>query len=134
MSNISSKSLYGLAAMHVLSHSTHGKTMQIREIAAMTSLSHSYLEQLMPQLKKAGLVISVRGSKGGYRLARSANEISVLEIIQALDGSVFQIEKSVGSSIILEAFWADMQKKMEDLFLLKLADIDQSYQPFSYSI
>ncbi|MBU0632637.1 Rrf2 family transcriptional regulator [bacterium] len=134
MIGISSKGLYGLAAMHVLSHSVNGRTMQVREIAAMTSLSHSYLEQLLSQLRKAGLLISVRGSNGGYKLARSAHEITVLEIIESLEGPVFEIDKNVGSSIILESFWQDIQKKVQEIFSLKLSEIDQAYQPFSYSI
>ncbi|WP_345993885.1 Rrf2 family transcriptional regulator [Sulfurimonas sp. HSL-1716] len=134
MIGVSSKGLYGLAAMHVLSHSINGRTMQVREIAAMTSLSHSYLEQLLSQLRKAGLLISVRGSNGGYKLSRPAYEITVLEIIESLEGSIFEMDKNVGSSIILESFWLDIQKRVQELFSLKLSDIDQSYQPFSYSI
>ena len=134
MVGVSSKGLYGLAAMHVLSHAVNGRTMQVREIAAMTSLSHSYLEQLLSQLRKAGLLVSVRGSSGGYKLSRSAHEITVLEIIESLEGAIFEVDKNVGSSIILESFWFDIQKRVQELFSLKLSEIDQSYQPFSYSI
>lgn len=134
MVGVSSKGLYGLAAMHVLSHAVNGRTMQVREIAAMTSFSHSYLEQLLSQLRKAGLLVSVRGSNGGYKLSRPAHEITVLEIIESLEGSIFEVDKNVGSSIILESFWSDIQKRVQELFSLKLSEIDQSYQPFSYSI
>lgn len=134
MVGVSSKGLYGLAAMHVLSHAVNGRTMQVREIAAMTSLSHSYLEQLLSQLRKAGLLVSVRGSSGGYKLSRPAHEITVLEIIESLEGAIFEVDKNVGSSIILESFWFDIQKRVKELFSLKLSEIDQSYQPFSYSI
>ncbi|WP_345980845.1 Rrf2 family transcriptional regulator [Sulfurimonas sp. HSL3-2] len=134
MVGVSSKGLYGLAAMHVLSHAVNGRTMQVREIAAMTSLSHSYLEQLLSQLRKAGLLVSVRGSSGGYKLSRPAHEITVLEIIESLEGAIFEVDKNVGSSIILESFWFDIQKRVQELFSLKLSEIDQSYQPFSYSI
>jgi Rrf2 family cysteine metabolism transcriptional repressor len=120
--------------MHVLSHAVNGRTMQVREIAAMTSLSHSYLEQLLSQLRKAGLLVSVRGSSGGYKLSRPAHEITVLEIIESLEGAIFEVDKNVGSSIILESFWFDIQKRVKELFSLKLSEIDQSYQPFSYSI
>lgn len=134
MIGVSSKGLYGLAAMHVLSHAVNGRTMQVKEIAAMTSVSHSYLEQLLSQLRKSGLLISVRGANGGYKLSRKAHEITVLEIIESLEGSVFEMEGNVGSSIILESFWLDIQKKVRELFALKLSEIDQAYQPFSYTI
>ncbi|MDD2357643.1 MAG: Rrf2 family transcriptional regulator [Thiovulaceae bacterium] len=134
MVGVSSKGIYGLAAMHVLSHAPNGRTMQVKEIAAMTSLSHSYLEQLLSQLRKAGLIGSVRGASGGYKLSRLSHEITVLEIIESLEGTLFEVDGNVGSSIILESFWLDMQKKVQELFSLKLSEIDQSYQPFSYSI
>jgi Rrf2 family protein len=134
MVGVSSKGIYGLAAMHVLSHAPNGRTMQVREIAAMTSLSHSYLEQLLSQLRKSGLISSVRGASGGYKLSRPPHEITVLEIIESLEGTLFEVDGNVGSSIILESFWLDMQKKVQELFSLKLSEIDQSYQPFSYSI
>ncbi len=134
MVGVSSKGIYGLAAMHVLSHAPNGRTMQVKEIAAMTSLSHSYLEQLLSQLRKSGLISSVRGANGGYKLSRLPHEITVLEIIESLEGTLFEVDGNVGSSIILESFWLDIQKKVQELFSLKLSEIDQAYQPFSYSI
>jgi Rrf2 family cysteine metabolism transcriptional repressor len=134
MSGISSKGVYGLAAMHVLSHAVNNRTMQVKEIAAMTQISHSYLEQLLSQLRKSGLVTSTRGAFGGYRLARPAHEIEVIEILEALEGSLCRIEGNVGASIILEYFWADMQEKVRQLFSLKLSELDQAYQPYHYEI
>lgn len=134
MVGLSSKGIYGLAAMHVLSHAPNGRVMQVKEIAAMTALSHSYLEQLLALLRKSGLVTSVRGANGGYKLSRNACEITVLEIVESLEGTLFEVDDNVGSSVILEAFWIDVQKKIQALFSLKLCEIDQAYQPFSYSI
>ena len=134
MVNVSSKGIYGLAAMHILSHAPNGRTMQVKEIAAMTSLSHGYLEQLLSQLRKAGLINSVRGAFGGYKLSRLPHEITVLEIIESLEGTLFEVDGNVGSSIILESLWLDIQQKVQKLFSLKLSEIDQAYQPFSYSI
>lgn len=131
---MSSKGIYGLAAMHVLAHAVNGRTMQVKEISAMTSLSHTYLEQLLSQLRKAGLVTSIRGANGGYKLSRGAHEITVLEIIESLEGTLFVMEGNLGSSIILDSFWIDIQEKVRYLFTLKLSEIDQVYQPFVYSI
>jgi len=134
MAGISSKGIYGLAAMHVLSHAPHQRTMQIKEIAAMTRISHSYLEQLMGILRRANLVTSIRGVSGGYRLARPAHEIEVLEIVEALEGAICKIEGNVGASIILEYFWHDIEAKIKALFSLKLSELDQAYQPYFYEI
>ena len=72
---ISSKGVYGLTAMHELSKNKKDTPMQIREISANASIPQNYLEQLLSKLRRAELVSSVRGSKGGYRLAKKANEI-----------------------------------------------------------
>ena len=134
MAGISSKGVYGLAAMHVLSHAAHSRAMQVKEISAMTQISHSYLEQLLSQLRKSGLVQSIRGASGGYKLARSANEIEVIEIIEALEGSLCKVEGNVGASVILEYFWQDMHEKIKELFKLKLSELDRAYQPYHYEI
>lgn len=134
MAVLSSKAIYGLAAMHVLSHAPHGRAMQVREIAAMTKISHGYLEQLLSILRRNDLVMSIRGAQGGYKLSRKAHEIEVIEIIEALEGPFYKIEGNVGSSVILEYFWGDIEEKIRHLFKMKLSDIDQAYQPYHYDI
>lgn len=134
MAGISSKGVYGLAAMHVLSHAPQQRPMQIKEISAMTAISHGYLEQLLSALRRAGLVSSLRGAAGGYQLARRASEITVLEIVEALEGPLCRIEGNVGQSVILEAFWQGINEKVRALFSMKLSEIDQLYQPYHYDI
>jgi len=134
MAVLSSKAIYGLAAMHVLSHAPYGRAMQVKEIAAMTKISHGYLEQLLSILRRNDLVTSIRGAQGGYKLSRKAHEIEVIEIIEALEGPFYKIEGNVGSSLILEYFWVDIEQKMRALFGMKLSDVDQAYQPYYYDI
>jgi len=134
MAGISSKGVYALAAMHVLSHAPRNRAMQIREIAAMTSISHGYLEQILSGLRRANIVVSIRGAGGGYQLARSASEIAVLEIVEALEGPLCRYEGNTGSSLILEAFWNDLHEKMRGLLALKLSELDQLFQPYHYAI
>ncbi|MFY9143064.1 RrF2 family transcriptional regulator [Sulfuricurvum sp.] len=134
MAALSSKAIYGLAAMHVLSHAPHNRAMQVREISAMTQISHGYLEQLLSILRRNNLVSSIRGASGGYRLARHAHEIEVIDIIEALEGPFYKVEGNVGSSLILEYFWNDIEAKMRALFGMKLSELDQAYQPHFYEI
>lgn len=134
MAALSSKAIYGLAAMHVLSHAPHARAMQVREIAAMTQISHGYLEQLLSILRRNNLVNSIRGASGGYKLSRPSHEIEVIEIIEALEGPFYKIEGNVGSSLILEYFWGDIEEKMRGLFGMKLSELDQAYQPHYYEI
>lgn len=62
--------------------------MMTKDIAEKQSLPATYLEQLMLTLRKAGLVNATRGAKGGYVLARSATDITIAEVVEALEGSI----------------------------------------------
>lgn len=85
---ISTKGKYGLRAMIDLAQYSEQEAVSISSIAQRQKISESYLEQLVAKLKKAGLVISIRGAAGGYRLARPASGISVGDVLRALEGDV----------------------------------------------
>lgn len=85
---ISTKGKYGLRAMIDLAQYSEQEAVSISSIAQRQKISESYLEQLVAKLKKAGLVISIRGAAGGYRLARPAADISVGDVLRALEGDV----------------------------------------------
>lgn len=85
---LSTKGRYGLRALIDLAANDTGEAVSIQSIAGRQNISESYLEQLMRLMRKAGLVVSVRGAGGGYRLARPAKEISVGDILRALEGSL----------------------------------------------
>ncbi len=84
---LSTKGRYGLRALIDLAV-YEDDAVSIQSIAERQGISESYLEQLMRLLKKAGLVTSVRGAGGGYRLAKPAAEISVGDILRALEGNL----------------------------------------------
>lgn len=83
---LSTRSRYGLRAMLVLAMDGGTGPVMTKEIAEKQNLPVTYLEQLMLTLRKAGLVNATRGAKGGYVLARNASAISLLEIIEVLEG------------------------------------------------
>lgn len=89
---LSTKGRYGLRAMIDLALNSESEPVSIASIAARQSISESYLEQLIAKLRKAGLVTSVRGAGGGYIPSRSAEEISVGDILRALEGSLNPVE------------------------------------------
>jgi Rrf2 family protein len=64
----------------------------MRDIAARQDLPEKYLEQILIPLRNAGLVRSVRGAKGGYMLARSSSEITLLEIVEACIGDLTMVD------------------------------------------
>jgi Rrf2 family protein len=85
---LSQKARYALRALlHLVEHGA-SRTIQVGEMAEMQMIPRKYLEFIMVDLKKAGLVTSRRGPGGGYVLSRPANEISFVEVIRAIDGPI----------------------------------------------
>jgi Rrf2 family iron-sulfur cluster assembly transcriptional regulator len=87
---LSTKGRYAVMAMADLARNGRGadgesRAVSLAEIAARQEISLSYLEQLFARLRKSGLVRSVRGPGGGYRLAKAADETVVAEIVLAVD-------------------------------------------------
>lgn len=85
---LSTKGRYGLRALIDLALHSEDEAVSIHSIALRQNISDSYLEQLVGKMRKAGLVISVRGAGGGYRLARSSEAISVGDILRVLEGNL----------------------------------------------
>ena len=83
---LSTRSRYGLRAMYDLAINQDGP-VSLKTIANRQMISEAYLEQLFASLKRAGLVKSSRGAAGGYELSRPAEEISIGQILTALEGS-----------------------------------------------
>ncbi len=89
---LSTKGRYGLRAMIDLAQYGGGEPVSLASIAARQNISENYLEQLIARLRKAGLVEGFRGAGGGYLLKRPAEEISVGDILRALEGSLSPVE------------------------------------------
>ena len=88
---LSTKGRYGLRAIDLAVYSEK-ESVSISCIAQRENISESYLEQLAGKLKKAGLIKSTRGAQGGYRLAKPAAEISVGDILRALEGELGAVD------------------------------------------
>jgi Rrf2 family transcriptional regulator, cysteine metabolism repressor len=88
----STKAEYGVRVMVELARRTGDDPIPLAEIAAHDGLPLAYLEHLVARLRKAGLVDSRRGSRGGYMLARPAAQITMAEVVEALEGSIAPIE------------------------------------------
>src|SRR5919201_6585671 len=88
----STKAEYGVRVMVELAKHGGEEPVPLAEIATKDGLPLAYLEHLVARLRKAGLVDSRRGSRGGYLLARSHVDITMAEIVEALEGSIAPIE------------------------------------------
>ncbi|EOT26856.1 Rrf2 family protein [Eubacterium sp. 14-2] len=89
---LSTKGKYGLRAFIDLAVWGEEKPVALNSIAERQEISVSYLEQLMAKLKKAGLVKSLRGVNGGYTVAKPVEEISVGDVLRALEGDLTPVE------------------------------------------
>ena len=85
---ISQKTRYALRSLLYLVEAGGGAPVQLARIAETQSVPRKYLELIMLELKKAGLVTSVRGPSGGYRLATPPDQVSFGDVIRVMDGPI----------------------------------------------
>ena len=95
---LTSKGRYAVTAMLDLALHAQQGPVTLAGISERQGISLSYLEQLFTRLRKQGLVASTRGPGGGYRLARPASEIRVVDILSAVDETVNAMHKGAGAS------------------------------------
>ena len=85
---ISTKGRYALRIMLDLARSAEDKFISLKDICEREKVSLKYIESIMPELYKAGLIESRRGKTGGYRLAKEAGECSVFEIVSSVETDI----------------------------------------------
>ena len=95
---LSTKGRYAMVALADLALQEGGALVNLTEISKRQDIVLAYLEQLFVKLRRAGLVDSVRGPGGGYRLARPASDIRVSEILGAVVETVSALHKGAGAS------------------------------------
>ena len=84
---VSAKSDYALRALIEMARSTDGRPVSAEELGRRQEIPHGFLQAILADLRKAGVVVSQRGQSGGWRLAREASEVSVADVIRAVDAS-----------------------------------------------
>ncbi|MCB9500247.1 MAG: Rrf2 family transcriptional regulator [Erysipelotrichaceae bacterium] len=121
---ISTKGVYGLTAMYELSKHQEDTPMQIKEISANANIPQNYLEQLLSKLRRAGLVTSIRGARGGYVLAKTPEEIKVVDILIALEDDI-KIVDAKAENPILNIFFDESKNSMKKIFDIQLSKLDE---------
>lgn len=110
---LSCKNEYALSALIELAAGyDSGEPLQIRQISAQQQIPDRYLEQLLATLRRGGLIRSQRGAKGGYVLAREPWKISLLEVMQCLDGTDAQpidddVEPKTTEYAVIREVWRE---------------------------
>lgn len=117
---ISTKGRYGLRALVDMSANSQDGPISLIHTAKRQNISLNYLEQVFGMLRKAGIVISVKGAGGGYMLARSAGSITVKEILEALEGELSIVDKTSDDKqdaihcAIQELVWDEIDKQVNE--------------------
>jgi len=120
---ISTKIRYGSRAILVLALHYGEGPIELKEIAKEENISLKYLEQVINPLRTAGLVKSIRGSKGGYSLAKPPSEICLYDVVEILEGPVHLIEclrdskacQKVSSCVTRE-IWKEVSEAISKIF------------------
>lgn len=115
----STRTRYGLRALIDLGVYYEGKPVFVKDIAKRQNLSERYLEHIMLTLKKAGILRSLKGGKGGYAFLKEPSEIKIREIIEILEGTISPaecVEKSQicerSQNCVARELWCSIKKEI----------------------
>ncbi|MGJ8669058.1 MAG: Rrf2 family transcriptional regulator [Oceanococcus sp.] len=125
--NVTSRGRYAVTALLDLAQHGHGGPVPLAEVARRQELSQRYLEQIFCGLRACGLVESVRGAGGGYRLCRAPENISVAEVVAAVDAhKATQDTAGPAHQNLVTEFWSGlsdcMRHYLEEASLASLCD------------
>lgn len=115
---LSTKGRYAVTAMMELAIRSQDKPVTLDDIASTQGISSAYLEQLFRQLSKHQLVKGIRGPNGGYRLARKASDISIAQIINAVDEKIDSTrcegkgDCQGGERCLTHELWEDLSNRL----------------------
>ncbi|MGV6936378.1 Rrf2 family transcriptional regulator [Paenibacillus sp. CMM36] len=119
---------YALHTMLMLVTDSSVKPVGVQQLAESQNVSPTYLSKILTRLVKAGMIESVSGANGGYRLSRHKDDITFLDIIHAIEGtnSLFECDFVHGSECLIQAVMREAEEKMErHLRNTKLVDLAQ---------
>jgi Rrf2 family protein len=118
MLRLTKKLLFAIEAVLDIAYNGGALPVQSAEITGRQGIPRRYLEQVLQQLVRAGILEGVRGPKGGYRLARERRRVTVGEIVRvvrALDGNDDPLEEDTGAELgrrVVRPLWSDLQEEL----------------------
>jgi Rrf2 family protein len=137
--NISAKSDYAVRAMLALAADDGGRPVKGETLAVSQQIPVKFLENILVDLRRAGLVASQRGAEGGYRLGRPASKITVADVIRAVDGPLANIRgvrpeaaEYDGAATALRDVWVAMRAALRSVLeRVTIADVASGALPAS---
>ena len=137
MIGISTKTVYAVAALQELGTVQDDAVLKIKEIAMNANIPQNFLEQILLELKKQGLLMSTKGAYGGYKLARSLKDITLKDIMIILESDSFS-DVCKTNNAGLKLFWKELQHNVSSVFEIPLSELEnyqlQARQTLNYSI
>ena len=88
---VSAKSDYALRALIEMASRQDGRAVSAEELGRLQEIPHGFLQAILADLRRAGIVMSQRGQSGGWRMGRPASEVSVADVIRAVDGPLVSV-------------------------------------------
>lgn len=120
---VSAKSDYALRALIEIAGRSQGSTVSAEEIGKLQEIPHGFLQAILADLRRAGVVVSQRGQSGGWRLARPASDVTIADVIRAVDGPLVSVyglrPESVSyndSAMVLQHVWIAARSSLREVF------------------
>ena len=120
---LSSKVKYCIAALMELVNYYEIDRLQTKIIAERRAIPPNYLEQLLNQLTKAGIVKAVRGSKGGYQLAVPPEELTFLQVWEVMEGGLEIANKDTQKNDAIQDLYREAEQAIKGVFSISLAEL-----------
>jgi len=111
---ITARVAYASLAVFELALQPPSDRVQAKQIAEKRQIPLKFLEQILIQLKNSGIVKSIRGASGGYLLAKSADDITLKDIVDAVEGGVRMLESELEGDPTLSNVWAEIEQEFLD--------------------
>ena len=132
---VSAKSDYALRALIEMAGREDGRAVSAEELGRLQDIPHGFLQAILADLRRSGVVMSQRGQSGGWRMGRPASEVSVADVIRAVDGplvSVYGLRPEAvsynESADVLQHVWiaarSSLREVFEEVSIQQLADAD----------
>lgn len=119
---VSAKSDYALRALIEITRQSGGSAVSAEELGRRQEIPHGFLQAILADLRRAGVVISQRGQSGGWRLARPAAEVSVADVIRAVDGPLVSVYGQRPEAVayndnasVLQPVWIAARSSLRDV-------------------
>lgn len=120
---VSAKSDYALRALIELASRDEGSPVSAEELGKLQEIPHGFLQAILADLRRAGVVMSQRGQSGGWRMARDADTVTVADVIRAVDGplvSVYGLRPEAveynDSAEVLQHVWIAARSSLREVF------------------